>query len=99
MHNYADDEGANAEYGDKWSEFLHALHFLQQYAADDEHKAVAGVAHTHRKEEQEEDGQIRSRVKLIVVGPSIHICQSFKLLDELIVPELDGGIILHRGFR
>ena len=73
MHDDTHHEGAYAEDGYQRRHVFHAVHLLQEQTADDEGQAVAGIAHTHGEEQQEEDGDIRGRVELVVVRTAVHV--------------------------
>ena len=94
MHDYADNEGSGSEDGDQRSEILHAVDLAEKEASDEQQEAVARIAHTHGEEQQEEDGNVRSRIEFVIVGPAVHVCQRLELFDELVVPQLDGRIVL-----
>ena len=94
MHDYADNESSGSEDGDQRSEILHAVDFAEQEASDEQQEAIACIAHAHGEEQQEEDGNVRSRVEFVIVGPAVHVGKGLELFDELVVPELDGRIVL-----
>ena len=97
VHDDADDEGGDAQGGDQRGYVLETVHFAEQDAADDEQEPVAGIPHAHRKEQHEEDADVRRGIKFVVVRPPVHVGQHFELLDELVVLELDRRVVLRGG--
>ena len=74
-----------------------AQHFLQPEARQDEHEAVARVAHTEGEKQHKEDGNEHGRVELVVFGPTVHIGQHLKHRNELVVFQLDWRIVIGFG--
>ena len=94
VHHNAHHKGAYAQDGHERGHVLHVC-LPKQDAADDKGEAIACISHAHGKEQQEEDGNIGSRVKLIVVRAAVHVCEKLELTDKPVVLELDGRVILH----
>ena len=65
-----------------------------QQTDDNEQDTISTVAHTHREEQEEEWCQDRCRIKLTIVRPTIHTCQTLKELGELVIAQFDRRIVL-----
>ena len=90
------DRGGDAQDYDQGGNVAKFL--LQSQSERDEQKAVAGVSHTEREEEQEEYREERSRVETIVGRAAVHIHQHLEHPYELVVLEFDGRVVLKDGF-
>ena len=95
------DRGRDSQYGNELSESVehadvHDLPVLKN-AVDNENDTVAGIAHAHCEEQEEENRQYRGRVPFSVNRHSVHSGDALEQLAETVVLQFDRRIVLLHG--